>query len=164
MTTRYDFVVEYQGHLSRVQVKSTMFVDRGGYSCSVRGWRGPYEGNPFDFLVVYVIPEDVWYIIPAEKFHMQGSIALYPYLKRSKYRKYKEAWHLLRGDTIRDGVVARIEACAEEFVLTARREISEGGGGGVGSVSALPSEGSFSQAAVKIIRLATRNDMGAAKK
>ncbi len=69
----------------RVQVKSTMFKDRGGYSCTVRGCRGPYEGDPFDFLAAYLIPVDMWYIIPAERFSGQGSIALYPQLKKSKY-------------------------------------------------------------------------------
>ncbi len=107
---RYDFAVEYGGQFWRVQVKSTMFVDRGGYSCTVRGCRGPYEGDPFDFLAAYVIPEDLWYIIPAEKIRGQGSIALYPRLKRSKYGEFKEAWHLLR-----EGKVDRIQACAEEF-------------------------------------------------
>jgi hypothetical protein len=72
----------------RVQVKSTGFKDRGGYSCTVRGSRGPYTGDPFDFLAAYLIPEDVWYIIPAEKFLGQGSIALYPKLKNSKYGQY----------------------------------------------------------------------------
>ena len=55
-----------------------MFKDRGGYSCTVRGCRGPYKGDPFDFVAAYLIPEDVWYIIPAEKIRGQGSIALYP--------------------------------------------------------------------------------------
>jgi len=45
-----------------------MFKDRGGYSCTVRGCRGPYEGDPFDFLAAYLIPVDMWYIIPAERF------------------------------------------------------------------------------------------------
>ena len=40
-TARYDFAVEHEGHFVRVQVKSTMFMDRGGYSCTVRGCRGP---------------------------------------------------------------------------------------------------------------------------
>ena len=106
-TARYDFAVEHEGHFVRVQVKSTMFKDRGGYSCTVRGCRGPYEGDPFDFLAAYLIPVDMWYIIPAERFSGQGSIALYPQLKKSKYGPYKEAWHLLRGS-----VVDRIEACA----------------------------------------------------
>src|SRR6059058_2634395 len=73
-----------------------MFKDRGGYSCTGRGCRGPYEGDPFDFLAAYLIPVDMWYIIPAERFSGQGSIALYPQLKKAKYGPYKEAWHLLR--------------------------------------------------------------------
>jgi len=56
---RYDFIVEHGARCARVQVKSTMFKDRGGYSCSVRGCRGPYEGDPFDFLAAYLIPEDL---------------------------------------------------------------------------------------------------------
>src|SRR5947208_3284366 len=98
-TARYDFAVEHEGHFVRVQVKSTMFMDRGGYSCTVRGCRGPYEGDPFDFVAAYLIPLDLWYIIPAEKCQGQGSIALYPRLKKSKYGMYKGAWHLLRGST-----------------------------------------------------------------
>jgi len=107
--TPYDFVVENEGRFVRVQVKSTMFEDRGGYSCTVRGSAGPYEGDPFDFLAAYILQEQVWYIIPAERVVGQGSIALYPRLKRSKYGEYKEAWHLLRGN-----YVDRIEACADE--------------------------------------------------
>jgi hypothetical protein len=105
-TAPYDFAVEYEGQFLRVQVKSTMFIDRGGYSCSVRGCRGPYTGDPFDFLAVYVIPEDLWYIIPARKCYGQGSVALYPDLKLSKYGRYKEAWELLKA-------TVEIEACAE---------------------------------------------------
>ena len=108
-TARYDFAVECEGRFVRVQVKSTMFKDRGGYSCTVRGCNGPYVGDPFDFLAAYLIPLDVWYIIPAEKFQGQGSIALYPELRESKYGPYKEAWDLLRG-----GVIDCIYGCAEE--------------------------------------------------
>jgi hypothetical protein len=57
-----------------------------------------------------VFQEDLWYIIPAEMVVGQGSIALYPRLKRSKYGEYKEAWHRLRGPARVD----RIEACADE--------------------------------------------------
>jgi len=96
-TAHYDFAVEDEGVFSRVQVKSTIFKDRGGYSCSVRGASGPYEGDAFDYLAVYVIPEDVWYIIPAELVTGQGSVALYPELRGAKYGRYKEAWWLLRG-------------------------------------------------------------------
>jgi hypothetical protein len=92
-----------------------MFVDRGGYSCSVRGCSGPYEGDPFDYLAVYLIPEDLWYIIPAERVRGQGSVALYPRLRRSKYEEYREAWGLLKS-----AVVDCIEACAgtEQFLVS----------------------------------------------
>ena len=106
-TASYDFAIEYAGRFTRVQVKSTMFKDRGGYSCTVRGSNGPYVGDVFDYLAAYVIPMDVWYIIPAERIRGQGSIALYPKLEKSKYGPYREAWELLRG-------TVEIEAMAGE--------------------------------------------------
>ena len=111
----YDFAVEYQARFVRVQVKSTMFKDRGGYSCTVRGSGGPYEGDPFDLLAAYVFQEDLWYIIPAELVVGQGSIALYPKLSCAKYGPYKEAWHLLRQtpEAPDPGRVGRLEACAD---------------------------------------------------
>jgi hypothetical protein len=110
----YDFVVEHKGRFVRVQVKSTLFKDRGGYSCTVRGSNGPYEGDPFEYLAAYVFQEDLWYIVPAALVVGQGSIALYPKLKDAKYAPYKEAWHLLReGLPARAEHVGRIEACAE---------------------------------------------------
>jgi len=109
----YDFAIEHEGQFARVQVKSTMFVDRGGYSCTVRGADGPYEGDPFDYLAAYIFQEEMWYIIPAELVVGQGSIALYPKYRRSKYREYKEAWHLLRAGRREESCrVDRIEASA----------------------------------------------------
>ena len=116
----YDFAVEDRGKFVRVQVKSTMFKDRGGYSCSVRGSEGPYEGDPFDYLAAYVFQEDLWYIIPAELVVGQGSIALYPNLKTAKYGPYKEAWDLLR----KPDRVDRIQACAEVACVEEARPLS----------------------------------------
>jgi hypothetical protein len=110
----YDFVLEHGGKFLRVQVKSTMFKDRGGYSCTVRGSDGPYEGDPFDYVAAYVFQEELWYIIPAELVVGQGSIALYPKLKCAKYGRYKEAWHLLQAQPPKALHVDRIEACAGE--------------------------------------------------
>ena len=107
----YDFAVEHEGQFVRVQVKSTMFKDRGGYSCTVRGSNGPYEGDPFEYLAAYVFQKDLWYIIPAGLVVGQGSIALYPTLKGAKYGPYKEAWHLLRGE-LPTGPI-EIQACIE---------------------------------------------------
>ena len=123
---RYDFAVEFEGRFVRVQVKSTMFVDRGGYACSVRGWHGPYVGDAFDFAAIYLIPEDLWYIIPAARIRGQGSVAIYPKLRRSKYEVYREAWKLLRGGT----KVGSIEACAEFQTLAFSSSFLTGCSGG----------------------------------
>ncbi len=95
-TAQYDFVVEHKGRFVRVQVKSTGFKDRGGYSCSVTGKPRAYIGDPFDYVAVYVVPEDVWYIIPEAVVHGRGSVAVYPHLKSSKYGRYKGAWERLK--------------------------------------------------------------------
>jgi len=110
----YDFVVECLGRFVRVQVKSTMFIDRGGYSCTVRGSDGPYEGDPFEYLAAYIFQEDLWYIIPAELVVGQGSIALYPKLKNSKYAPYREAWHLLKKGMPPLKETIEIQACADD--------------------------------------------------
>jgi hypothetical protein len=41
-------------------------------------------------------------------------VGLYPQLGSSKYHEYNEAWPLLRGEAA--GLVARIEAWAEEYI------------------------------------------------
>ena len=110
----YDFVIERGGRFVRVQVKSTMFVDRGGYSCTVRGSCGPYQGHPFEYVAAYVFQEDAWYIIPADLVLGQGSIALYPKLENAKYEPYREAWHLLEeGEEAGVCSVGDLEGCAE---------------------------------------------------
>jgi hypothetical protein len=78
--------------------------------------KGVYKKNSFDFVAAYVIPKDVWYIIPEKIVRGMWSVGLHPELKKSKYGAYQEAWYLLRGEAL--GVIARIEACAEEHPFT----------------------------------------------
>jgi hypothetical protein len=59
-----------------------------------------------------VIPEDVWYILPEKIMRGMSTVGLYPAMAGAKYDAYKEAWHLLRGESL--GFVDRIESCAEE--------------------------------------------------
>jgi len=50
-----------------------------------------------DYVAAYLIPLDLWYIIPAGVVAMRkGSIWLAPWRRQSKYERYLEAWHLLR--------------------------------------------------------------------
>jgi hypothetical protein len=95
-SAHYDFAVEHQGHFLRVQVKSTSHKRGDTYMCNVRSGNGPYKVNQIDFIAAYVIPADLWYIIPAHAFQRKCHVNLSPHLKISKYGRYLEAWHLLR--------------------------------------------------------------------
>jgi len=99
---RYDMVIDNGGKLVRVQIKSTISQRSGGlyYMCGLRTCPGgkPYQFGEFDFLAVYIIPEDIWYIIPAGLVvtGKRRAILLFPSGATSKYGAYKEAWDLLR--------------------------------------------------------------------
>jgi len=94
----YDFAVEHNGHFLRVQVKSTQHTKHGGYSCTVRTGKSVYLGDPFDWLAAFVIPKNLWYIIPAKLVVGRICILLYPDRQDSRYTQYLEAWKLLKSD------------------------------------------------------------------
>jgi len=106
-SARYDVIVEGGGRLLRIQVKSTSYRNPGcqGYLCSVHpnSKTRPYTRRQFDFLAAYIIPEDVWYIIPSRRVVRRNNhiIILDPSNPRQKYKRYKEAWHLLTRNTVK---------------------------------------------------------------
>jgi hypothetical protein len=103
----YDLVIEENGRLLRIQVKSVFTTSRWGYSISVqRHSRGPgrpviqYSAQEIDFIAAYVVPHHAWYIIPVFEIVSRAHIRLYPEgAKRNDgalFEKYREAWDLLR--------------------------------------------------------------------
>lgn len=116
--SNFDFVIGDHGCLLRVQVKSTLSRKGTGYGCTVvRGARRRYAGDAVDFFAILVVPELVWYIIPAELILGKGKVAIYPNSPKSKYAAYKEAWHLLRPrPCARRGTIDCIQACADPTV------------------------------------------------
>ncbi len=93
----YDVVVEHNGRLSRVQVKSTTYRRRGWYTCNIVGpKRQPYPKGKVDFFAVHLVPIDLWYIIPFELAETNVSLNLTP-RQGYKFSQYMEAWNLLRG-------------------------------------------------------------------
>jgi hypothetical protein len=93
-SSRYDFVVETGGRFLRVQVKSTSHRRGNEYICSIDGrGKNPYTAADIDFFAIYVVPLDIWYIIPVEKSGL--AIGLSPHNSLSKNAPYREAWHLL---------------------------------------------------------------------
>lgn len=101
----YDVGIEHGQNFLRVQVKSTAFKIGRGYYCQFtrRGERD-YKLGQLDLFAAYVIPVDVWYLIPAVV--MLGAVRkrsamLFPVLppvRKSTFacECYREAWSLLR--------------------------------------------------------------------
>ncbi len=93
----FDVVVGRPGKFVGAQVKSTSFKQSNGYHCNLATHHHQaYAAGAFDFLAAYIVPENVWYIIPAKLIHGKGSIMLYPNQPTTKYEQYREAWNLLR--------------------------------------------------------------------
>lgn len=98
---RFDFILSYRKQLWRVQVKSTYGLHRTAYRVMSQGTRllSTYTPDEIDFLVAYLVPREVYYVIPAVA--VQGLTALYLYPSGTRkgagqFEKYREAWHLMR--------------------------------------------------------------------
>jgi hypothetical protein len=100
-SSRYDLIVDVEGKLVRVQVKSAHRAgEYGGYTFHAHGNScEAYRANEIDVLVAYVVPEDVWYVFPVAVFRRYKAMKLFPSSRRrmSKFEKYREAWWLMRG-------------------------------------------------------------------
>jgi hypothetical protein len=103
----YDFVVacperansDRRGHFLRVQVKCTLQRrEKHSYRCRLDHNGIPYTPAQIDFFAAYVIPPDVFYILPLAATNNQPDILLSPHRQNSKYAQYKEAWHLLMSE------------------------------------------------------------------
>jgi len=106
-SARYDASVEKRGNFRRVQIKSTSTRWTDNYANAYRCYtisnqrtRKRYSPKQIDFLAVYVIPADAWYIIPAEVLGRRTMLLLYPHRRKTqsnRYEQFREAWHLLDG-------------------------------------------------------------------
>ena len=96
---RYDFIVGSAGRFRRVQVKSAYCDGKDGYSFHACGnvQSVVYTARDIDFLVAYIAPEDVWYVLPIHVFKHIKSVKFFPTSKRrmSRFEKYREAWYVL---------------------------------------------------------------------
>jgi PD-(D/E)XK endonuclease len=100
---RYDFILDTGSRLWRIQLKSTEVLRSRGYrinsSYGIYGQKkAAYTAADIDVMVAYVIPEDIWYILPVEVFAPVKSLHFYPDPKcrRARWEKYREAWYLLQ--------------------------------------------------------------------
>ena len=68
----------------------------------------PYPPGTVDFIAVYLIAEDTWYIIPSKVIRGHSTLHFTPGGRRQKYKKYEEAWELLK----------KVEATFEGFKVS----------------------------------------------
>ncbi len=81
-----------------IQVKATSCKIDNAYACHLsRGPQKRYTKDDIDFIAAYIIPRDIWYIVPVEMTG-KSTLVLCPDKEDSKHARYKEAWHLLRGE------------------------------------------------------------------
>ncbi len=92
----FDVVVGRPGKFVGVQVKCTIFRSKNGegYICTTCSSHKLYRAGAFDFLAAYVVPEDVWYILPVGEIVGKRSVSLCT--PTGRYEKYREGWELLR--------------------------------------------------------------------
>ena len=105
-TRAYDVGIEHGQNFLRVQVKSTAYRVGAGYLCQFKpNYRKKldYTLKQIDLFAAYVVPADVWYLIPAalllgpRRFTMAMLCPVSPPAKKKSYRYecYKDAWSLL---------------------------------------------------------------------
>ena len=102
----YDVGIENGENFLRVQVKSTTQRSGAGYRCQFTPnfrKKHDYSLKEIDVFAAYVIPEDVWYLIPAVLLLSKRRICmtmLCPVVSPAKkacyrYECYREGWNLL---------------------------------------------------------------------
>jgi len=96
----YDFIVDDEGTLCRVQVKAAFREGPdGGYGLRVyRSSKEHYTKKEIDALAGYAAPENAWYLFPVRVIKNLKFLTLFPASKRkkSKFEKWKEAWGVVR--------------------------------------------------------------------
>jgi len=99
----YDVVLDVGGRFVSVQVKCTYVrgtnLTPGSFVANLFHAAGPghhYRQSDFDYLAVYFIPNDNWYIIPSAQAVSKFSIRACPGDKQNQWEPYREAWHLLQ--------------------------------------------------------------------
>ena len=90
---RYDFILDSGHRFWRVQVKSTERFAESRYRVKASGWKAHYTRDEIDFLVVYIVPESLWYVVPVDAFTKSQGLRFYPHGgRKSQLEKYREAW------------------------------------------------------------------------
>ncbi|HUE51602.1 MAG TPA: group I intron-associated PD-(D/E)XK endonuclease [Terriglobales bacterium] len=95
---RFDFILSIGKQLWKVQVKSTGRAYGPSYQIQARGTRRrpKYTPDEIDFLVAFIVPLNVWYVVPAVALETK-TMSFWPFGRdpEGRYEQYREAWHLM---------------------------------------------------------------------
>jgi hypothetical protein len=98
---RYDFILDTGPRLWRVQVRSTAYQSHRGYSVHTYVYRKrqmvALTAKEIDVVVAYIVPLDLWYVVPVAAFAPCKNLWFYPNgsKKGSRFEEFREAWFLL---------------------------------------------------------------------
>jgi hypothetical protein len=103
---RYDLILDNGLIRFLVQVKSTAYCSRKGVY-HARCGRGfghgyqrtvPYVDSEIDFIVILVVPEQAWYILPIEALQGRTFLSLHSrdHEKKGPWEPFRENWDLFR--------------------------------------------------------------------
>ena len=101
---RYDFILDAGRLIWRVQIKCTESLNANGYQVQStytdQKKKGHYTVADIDVLVAYILPLDLWYVVPAAAFPASASLRFYPEGNISgrtpRFEQYREAWGIFR--------------------------------------------------------------------
>ncbi len=104
---RYDFILDSGPRTWRVQIKCTESLNANGYQVQStytdRKQKGHYTPADIDVLVAYILPLNLWYVVPAHAFPASASLRFYPEGnisgRRPRFEQYREAWRLFGDQT-----------------------------------------------------------------
>jgi len=92
----FDFLLHSGPRVWRVQVKSTYKKNSYKFAVRLDNRRDLYSKNNVDFIVVYVVPADAWYVIPIEAVAGRKHLSFSPQPgSKSVLERYREAWCLM---------------------------------------------------------------------
>jgi hypothetical protein len=95
-SAQFDFIVHSGPRCWRVQVKSTGQRNMRGYGVKGTGNRVPYTRKDIDFLVAYIVSENIWYVMPIEAIQGVAKPWFNPRPNsKSRFEIYREAWCLM---------------------------------------------------------------------
>ena len=100
----YDVVIEKRGRVALVQVKSVFTaLPHGAFQAHTfinsrtlfhGGKLRPYRRCHADFIAVWIVPLDTWYIVPIRAAN-KLCLYLHPGNPAARTEKFREAWRLL---------------------------------------------------------------------